>query len=286
MRRKNVLGKGLSALIPDMPEIGTFSRIVTCGVEQIQPNPHQPRKSFDEESLKELAASISTKGILQPLLVRKVSDDGYELIAGERRWLAAQKAGLHEVPVIVMNVDNVESIQLSLIENIQRDDLNPLDLAGAYRVLIDTFHISHEDLSQRLGKRRSTITNILRLSNLPESVRDKLRSGDISMGHARAILGCDDPQVQTSVCTSVIKKDLSVRQTEKLITALKSSKNKPSKVPSIDPGLALVQSELTEILKTRVRIISKGRHKKLQIDFFTNEDLIRIVDIIKTGIVH
>jgi len=286
VRRKTVLGKGLSALIPDMPETAIISRIITCGIEQIRPNPNQPRKSFDEESMKDLADSISEKGILQPLLVRKISDDEYELIAGERRWRAAQQAGLHEVPIMVMDVDNIESIQLSLIENIQRDELNPLDLAGAYRVLIDTFQISHEELSQKLSKKRSTITNILRLSNLPEPVRDKLRSGNISMGHARAMLGCDDPETQLFVCNAVVKKDLSVRQTEKLVHTLKNNKKKPYKSSSMDPMIDHVQSELTTLLQTRVRIISKGKSKKIQIDFFTDEDLVRIVDIIKNGTLH
>lgn len=286
-RRKNVLGKGLSALLPDLPKIGALSKISTCGIEQIKANPNQPRKAFSEESLAELAASISEKGILQPLLVRKISDDGYELIAGERRWRAAQKLGLQEVPVIVMDIDNLESIQLSLIENIQRDDLNPIELSNACRFLVDNLHISHDDLSQKIGKKRPTITNILRLSNLPEAVKDKLRSGEISMGHARALLGCDDSKTQILVCNTVVKKGLSVRQTEKLVNSLKKSKEKKVSPLSFQNSiLENVQAELTEILSTRVDIVSKGNRKMIQINFFSDDDLTRIVDIIKQGVSH
>jgi len=282
-RRKSVLGKGLSALIPDIPNVPALSRIFTCGIEQIYPNPRQPRKSFDQDSLDELAASISEKGILQPLLVRKVSEAGYELIAGERRWRAAQLIGLQEVPIIVMDVDDVESIQLSLIENIQRDDLNPLELADSYRVLLDLLDISHDDLSQKLGKKRSTITNILRLCNLPDQVQEKVRSGAISMGHARAILSCDDSETQIFVSDAVVKKDLSVRQTEKLINTLKrKAKKAPQTIFDIQHYIfERVQKELADIFQARVRIISRGRGKRIQIDFSSDDDLTRIVDIIK-----
>ncbi|MCX6067054.1 MAG: ParB/RepB/Spo0J family partition protein [Chloroflexi bacterium] len=234
MPKHSGLGKGLDALIPTgfQPEgsQGSDAPVISGGllmvpVEQIVPNPRQPRSHFKEDALNELAASIKEHGIIQPLLVsRNDGDNGYTLVAGERRWQASQRAGLKEVPVIVRQTTDQQRLELALIENVQRADLNPLEEANAYRQLSDEFHLSHEEIAMRVGKSRVAVTNTLRLLNLPESVQKALVAGDITEGHARALLGLTNPRAMESALQTVLLHKLTVRQTEELVNRLKGEK--------------------------------------------------------------
>src|SRR5512136_271295 len=226
--KKMALGKGLGALLPEYDQ-GESRALFYCGIEEIQPNRSQPRKHFDESKLQELAESIKEKGVLEPLIVRKI-DQGYDLIVGERRWRAAQKAGLKEVPVLVKEVEGREAFEISLIENLQREDLNPIEEAEAFKHLIEEFNISQDDLSKRIGKDRTTITNTLRLLKLPLEVRNQLLQNRITSGHARALLSLENKGKQKELCAIIIKKGLSVREAERLAKqwAEKSQKRAPS----------------------------------------------------------
>ena len=222
--KRVALGKGLGALIPDM-EQGESKNLFFCGIEEIIPNRSQPRKHFDESKLQELTESIKEKGILEPLIVRRV-DQGYELIVGERRWRAAQKAGLKEVPVLVKEVEGREAFELSLIENLQRENLNPMEEAEAFKRLTEEFNISQAELATRIGKDRTTITNALRLLKLPLEVRNQLLQNRITSGHARAILSLETKEKQKELCSLIIQKSLSVREAE---TIAKRWSEKPKK---------------------------------------------------------
>ncbi|OGP93489.1 MAG: chromosome partitioning protein ParB [Deltaproteobacteria bacterium RBG_16_48_10] len=283
--KKMGLGKGLGALLPEL-EIEESKTLLYCGIEEIRPNRFQPRKHFDESRLQELVDSIKEKGVLEPLLVRKVAD-GYELIAGERRWRAAQKAGLREVPVLVKEMEDGEVIVVSLIENLQRDDLNPLEEAGAYKRLVDEFGITQEELGTRLGKDRTSITNTLRLLKLPAEVKDQLLQNRISSGHARAILSLEMKEQQKELCNLIIQKGLSVREAEALA---KRWSKKPKKVTTpekrggdLESQLSALGDSLRRHLGTRVQIASKGQRGKIEIEYYSFDDLERIVEaILKT----
>jgi len=276
------LGKGLGALLPEFgqAEPGAF---LHCGIEEIIPNRSQPRKHFDESKLQELAESIKEKGILEPLIVRR-TDQGYELIVGERRWRAAQKAGMKEVPVMVKEVKGKEAFEISLIENLQREDLNPIEAAEAFKHLIDEFNLSQEDLSKRIGKDRSTITNILRLLKLPSEVRNQLLQNRITSGHARAILSLEDKEKQKELCALIIKKDLSVREAEAIA---KRWSEKPQKTVApvrrrgdLESQLSSLQDSLRKYLGTKVQITQKDKKGKIEIEYYSHEDLERIVETI------
>jgi len=279
--KRIALGKGLDALIPELKST-EGKNLIYCGIEEIRPNPHQPRKHFDEVKLQELSDSIKEKGILEPLLVRKVSD-GYELIVGERRWRAAQKAGLKEVPVLIKEFDERAALEISLIENLQREDLNPIEEAEAYQRLIEEFHLNHEALSLRIGKDRTTITNALRLLKLPPEIKEHLLQNRLSPGHARAILSLEDQEKQKQLCQLILQKGLSVREAEAL--ARKWS-GKPKKKPvektqdDLKLQLASLQDALRRHLGTKVLIHSKGKRGKIEIEYYSHEDLERIVEAI------
>ena len=276
------LGKGLGALLPEygQPEPKT---LLYCGIEEIIPNRSQPRKHFDESKLQELAESIKEKGILEPLLVRR-TDQGYELIVGERRWRAAQKAGLKEVPVVVKEADRREVLEISLIENLQREDLNPIEAAESFKHLLEEFNIRQEDLSQRIGKDRTTITNTLRLLKLPLEVRNQLLQNRITSGHARAILSLESKEKQKELCALIIKKGLSVREAE-AIAKRWSEKPKKSITPvkkrgDLESQLGSLQDSLRKYLGTKVHITQKGKRGKIEIEYYSHEDLERIVEAI------
>ena len=276
------LGKGLGALLPEygQPEPKT---LLYCGIEEIIPNRSQPRKHFDESKLQELAESIKEKGILEPLLVRR-TDQGYELIVGERRWRAAQKAGLKEVPVMVKEADRREVLEISLIENLQREDLNPIEAAESFKHLLEEFNIRQEDLSQRIGKDRTTITNTLRLLKLPLEVRNQLLQNRITSGHARAILSLESKEKQKELCALIIKKGLSVREAE-AIAKRWSEKPKKSITPvkkrgDLESQLSSLQDSLRKYLGTKVHITQKGKRGKIEIEYYSHEDLERIVEAI------
>lgn len=276
------LGKGLGALLPEF-EQAEPKALLYCGIEEITPNRSQPRKHFDESKLQELAESIKEKGILEPLIVRR-TDQGYELIVGERRWRAAQKAGLKEVPVLVKEVEGRDVLEISLIENLQREDLNPIEAAEAFKHLIEEFNISQEDLSKRIGKDRTTITNTLRLLKLPIEVRNQLLQNRITSGHARAILSLESKEKQKELCALIIKKGLSVREAE---TLAKRWSEKPKKTTppakrkgDLESQLISLQDSLRRHLGTKVQITPKGKKGKIEIEYYSHEDLERIVEAI------
>jgi len=276
------LGKGLGALLPEFGQAEPKT-LLYCGIEEIIPNRSQPRKHFDESKLQELAESIKEKGILEPLIVRR-TDQGYELIVGERRWRAAQKAGLKEVPVIVKEVEGREVLEISLIENLQREDLNPIEAAEAFKHLIEEFNLSQEDLSKRIGKDRTTITNTLRLLKLPLEVRNQLLQNRITSGHARAILSLESKEKQKELCALIIKKGLSVREAESIAKRW-AEKPKKSITPvkprgDLESQLSSLQDSMRKYLGTKVHITQKGKRGKIEIEYYSHEDLERIVEAI------
>jgi ParB family transcriptional regulator, chromosome partitioning protein len=282
------LGRGLSALIPSAAEhtIEPRSESTTfqIDVERITPSPFQPRRIFDEAKIEELAASIRSQGIIQPLVVRP-TDGGYELIAGERRWRAALKAGLREVPVVVREASDHEALQLALIENLQREDLNPIEEASGYRRLQEEFQWSQDEMAEKVGKSRPAIANSLRLLSLPLEVQQEVASGNLPAGQARALLGLHSEPLIISSCREVIAKGLSTRETEKLVRHLTLGKKRRRQTPFLDPDLRALVEELQRSLGTRVRLLPKARSArgKLEIEYYSVGDLERIVQSIKGG---
>lgn len=278
--QKKVLGRGLGALIPAKhmdaapPAAGGLMQL---RLDQIAPNPYQPRKQFNEASIDELARSVREHGIVQPLVVTR-SGDHYKLIAGERRYRAAQKAGLLTVPVIVKEmVEEGDALQIALIENIQREDLNPMEEAAAYHQLHQEFGLTQEEISRRVGKERSTVANFLRLLKLPEAVRKLLASGQLSMGHARALLSLDSARKQEQLAERVVKRNLNVRQTELLATE-GSAKPATKKEKQKDVFTRDAEERLTRTLRTKVDIDRRRRGGVIHIRFASEDDLIRIYD--------
>lgn len=277
MAQRKVLGRGIGALLPVAEE--EERRLITCGIEEIVPNRHQPRKVFDPEKLRELVASVKEKGVIQPLLARRI-DSGYELIAGERRWRAAQMAGLRDVPVILREVRDTEMLELALIENIQRAELNPIEEAEGYQKLISEFDYTQEELSIRVGKERSTITNFLRLLRLPDPVKEDVSKGVVTTGHAKAILGLDSPEKQLEAHAIIINKGLSVRETESLVKRL--ARGKPLKrVQKTNADIEMLQDGLMRSLGTKVRIAGSGRKGRIVIEYYSSDELDRLVGILK-----
>jgi ParB family chromosome partitioning protein len=251
--------------------------LLSVAIEKVQPNDRQPRTHFDAQALDELAQSIRENGILQPILVRRAGDE-YQIVAGERRWRAAQRAGLHEVPVIVKELDESTAFALALIENIQRQDLNAIEEAQAYERLIDEHEFTQEALAQRVGKDRSTITNSLRLLKLPERVRNFVVQGQLSMGHARALLGLEDEKQIEKAAIELVHNGGSVRDAEKLVARLKAGDDgKPAKKQPTAEAIALVDT-LQSALGTRVRLIETQGKGRIEIDFHSLDELDRLVD--------
>jgi ParB family chromosome partitioning protein len=280
--KRMALGKGLGALIPQFKQ-EEAKTILFCGIEEVIPNRSQPRKHFDELKLQELAESIKEKGILEPLIVRRI-DQGYELIIGERRWRAAQKAGLKEVPVLVKEIEGREVLELSLIENLQREDLNPIEEAEAFKHLTEEYNISQGELSTRIGKDRTTIANTLRLLKLPLEVRNQLLQNRITPGHARAILSLGTRERQEELCALIIQKGLSVREAEALAKRW-SEKPKKTVTPvrkrgDLENQLSSLQDSLRKYLGTKVQISQKGKRGKIEIEYYSYEDLERIIEAI------
>src|SRR5438132_7116190 len=279
---KKGLGRGLGALIPsavgteDEARSDTTNRVVE--VERITPSPFQPRRTFDERKIEELAVSIRDQGIIQPLLVRR-KDDGFELIAGERRWRAAMKAGLSQVPVIVREASDHEALQLALVENLQREDLNPIEEANGYRRLQEEFQWSQEQMAEKVGKSRPAITNSMRLLALPAEVQQELASGNLPAGQARALLGLQNETLIVSACREVIKKGLSTRETEKFVRYLKIGRRRRREAPLVDPNLRAVVEEMQRALGTKVRLIPRSRSTKgkIEIEYYCLPDLERII---------
>ena len=280
MTARQALGKGLGALIPEKgtPEAEGKRAPQICGIEEVQPNPFQPRKVFSEEQLQELIDSIREKGILQPLLVRR-RGNGFELIAGERRWRAAQKAGMKEVPILVKDVSDSEMLELSLVENIQREDLNPIEEAEAYKRLMEQFDLTQEEISKKVGKDRTTITNTVRLLKLPPEIKQSLAEGKISMGHARAFLSLEGIEKQRLLLKRLLTGGLSVRQTESLVKRLRTRSSPPPR--RSHPEWSALIEELQRALGTKVRIVGKRKRGKIEIDFFSPDELDRIIELLR-----
>ncbi len=276
--RRRALGRGLGALIP-ATEPAAESRAAdvqqgdeptSIAIEAIAPNPFQPRDVFADEAIEELCASIREKGVLQPLLVRRVGDS-YQLIAGERRFRAAQRAGLTRVPVTIRDVDDRESLELALIENLQRENLNPMEEARAYQRLADEFGLRHDEIAQRVGKNRSTVANAVRLLQLPAEVRQQIERGEISAGHARSLLGLAGA-AQTEAARHVVQGKLSVRATERLVRQRQSA-------PAPDADQQAVEADLSRALGTRVRLrTAKGETGRIEIEYYSLAELNGLID--------
>ncbi len=281
-RKKMALGKGLDALIPNIDADDEKKDYLYCDMDLIRPNRYQPRVAFTEEDLQELTDSIRTQGILQPLLVRR-DDDGYELIAGERRLRAAKRAGLTQVPVLIKQVSDDKLLEMSIVENIQRENLNPMEEAEAYHRLITQFHLTQDQASSRVGKSRSTVANFLRLRQLPDQIKASITDGTLSMGHARALLGAETTVQQLAAWRSVVSKELSVRETEALIRRLKADKKKPKVATdrSEQIHLSSLAEDLSRHFGTKILIKKHGQKGRIEIEFYSNEDLEQLIDRLK-----
>jgi ParB family transcriptional regulator, chromosome partitioning protein len=285
MTRK-ALGKGLSALIPEAepPSARTQEPADAVPVSLIDPNPFQPRTHFASEELNELADSVRVKGIIQPVLLRRAGLR-YQLVAGERRWRAAQIAGLEAIPAIIRDLDDREAIEMALTENLLRDDLGPIETAKAYRNLQETFGVSQEEIAQRLGLNRVTVTNALRLLKLPSSIQQMIERGELTAGHARAILSLSGESDQLRLAQKVVKRNLSVREAEKLASAGRAPRSAESREvaeqpEAVDPNVRAAAVELERKLGTRVRITGDGQRGKIEVSYFSAEDLNRLYDLI------
>ncbi|NLP47115.1 MAG: ParB/RepB/Spo0J family partition protein [Epulopiscium sp.] len=282
---KKGLGKGLSALIQEQ-QLSTMDELSAAqwiSIHEVMPNEHQPRKKFKEEGLQELAKSIEQYGILQPLIVKKVAG-GYEIIAGERRWRAARMLKIDQIPVMIQNFNSQKALEISLIENIQREDLNPIEEAKAYQRLIEEFNLTQEKIAKKVSKSRSVIANSLRLLQLDPRVQEMLIEEVITSGHARALLGISDLELQYQVAQKVFDEELTVRETEKLIKKLldpKSQKRKKQSSP-LQPVYQEIEERFKQILGTKVQI-SQGKNKgKIEIEYYSNEDLERILSLMQS----
>jgi ParB family transcriptional regulator, chromosome partitioning protein len=279
MTKRKALGKGLSALIPEAHDLDTGSAsFFLCPVHAIEPNPHQPRKRFDHPDFDELVASVREKGILAPLLVSR-TPDGYRLIAGERRWRAAQKAGLKTVPVVIRHSSPSEALELALIENIHRKDLNPIEEATAYQQCLEDGNLTQEALAKRLGKDRTTVTNMLRLLSLPRFIQEDLLEERLSMGHARVLAGLANSRDQRKLRDRILNKRLSVRQSEEEARRLTRNSQAPSRRPTPDQeALRSIEDTLKRSLGTKVDLRRRGRRGRITIHFYSDEELDRLLE--------
>lgn len=282
MSKKFGLGKGLNALIPEDNKEKSNEGSLLISLNKIKSNENQPRKSFDNEKIAELAESIKHHGIVQPLILKQV-DDYYIIVAGERRWRAAKMLGLKEVPALVMDLTEKQVLEISLIENIQRQDLNPIEEAIAYKKLLKDFELTQDELSKRIGKSRTAITNTIRLVNLDSRVQQYLIEGVLSEGHGRTLLAIEDPEVQYSVAQKVIDEKMSVRELENFIKKMSNPKNRVNKQQdeNLNPYYKDIKEKLQNYFGTKVNLSSKKNKGKIEIEYYSEEDLQRILDIIK-----
>lgn len=302
MSKKKALGRGLSALLSDTPEEEKLEVDVTNPVgshstthyenfneiplDEIETNPFQPRQHFDQEALKELADSIKIHGIIQPITVRKLARNQYQLISGERRFQASRLAGLKSIPAYIRTADDQQMLEMALIENIQRENLNPIEISLSYQRLISECNLKQEELGDRVGKNRSTITNYLRLLKLPPDIQIAVRDNRLSMGHARAIINVDNPDTQLYIFKKILAEDLSVRKVEELARQLMAEhKDQPSKTDTVPSShskeITHLQSNLSSHFGTKVSVRSDGKKGEIRIPFLSVEDLNRILDILK-----
>ena len=292
---RKALGKGLQALLPNRSTSVVFSppqpasiragSVQFISIEQVTPNPNQPRRDFEATALMELSQSIEREGIIQPLLVRQTGPDEYQIIAGERRWRAAKSAGLTEVPAIVRTADDDQALELAIVENIQREDLNPVELAMAFQRMAAELGLSHDQIGQKTGKQRVTITNAVRLLQLPPDVQQMIASKQLSSGHARALLKFDDEDLQRELAIRCVREGWSVRQIEEFTRPnLTLSSRKPrrrNEAKPLDPNVREAISEMERVLGTKVRVVEKARGKgQIEIEYYSDDDLSRIYDLI------
>lgn len=297
MSKKRALGRGLSALLSDTPseeklEVDIASPQTTNGggvneisIDEIETNPFQPRQHFDEDALNELAESIKVHGIIQPITVRRLNRNQYQLISGERRFQASRKAGLKSIPVYIRLADDQQMLEMALIENIQRENLNPVEIALSYQRLISECSLKQDELGERVGKNRSTVTNYLRLLKLPPDIQIALRDNKISMGHARAIINVDNPDSQLYIFKKTLQEDLSVRKVEELTRQVMAGPRevaaKSSEAAPASKEIYQLQSKLSSHFGTKVSVKSDGKKGDIRIPFLSIEDLNRILEIIK-----
>jgi ParB family chromosome partitioning protein len=271
-------------LLPETPEL-SGEGLAEIEIDRIDPNPYQPRQHLEQGKIQELARSLAQEGLMQPLVVRRVGSR-YQLIAGERRWRAARVAGLIRVPAIIRDVEEDRLLELALIENIQRENLNPIEEAGAYKRLVSELGLSQEQVAEKVGKDRSTVANLLRLLRLPEPIRDAIGRQELSPGHARPLLALKESQTQIQIAQAIVEQGLSVREVERQVKAVlappKQEKNKPA-VSRTDPNTRAAEDKLRHALGTRVRIVRKGKGGTLEISFYSEQELGRIYEILLVG---
>lgn len=295
---RKALGKGLSALLPSRAAVAereleptpaaVHEELQHIALDRIEPGEQQPRDSFDTEKLMELAQSIRTNGLIQPITVASASNGNFRIIAGERRWRAAHMAGLTEIPALVRNIKPDQHLELALIENIQREDLNPIEIATAFHRLASEHGLSHEQIAERTGKDRSTVSNLLRLLKLAPRAKNELIGGTISIGHARALLNISDPGMQGRICEDIITRQLSVRETEALVKKLTQPASdqtqvaeKKAEAPPVDPNVRAALEEMAMALGTRVRLVKRSETSgRLEIEYYSQDDLDRIYSVI------
>jgi len=280
---KKRLGKGLSALINNDENVDQ-SRVEEIFVEQIEPNPFQPRSHFDEDALNELANSIQEKGIIQPITVRKIKAEKYQIVAGERRWRAAKIAGLKKIPAVIRNFNDQEMLEIALIENIQREDLNPIEEATAYKEMLDNFEITQAELAKQVGKSRSNVANMIRLLKLADKVKSHLQRGTITVGHARALISLEKEESQVAACENIIIQDLTVRETENYVEKLKNplkDKKKKKQKEELDPEWKNAAAQLESNLGTKVKIKQRQKNNLLTIEIDSFEKLKELIEKLK-----
>jgi ParB family chromosome partitioning protein len=280
---KKRLGKGLSALINNEENVDQ-SRVEEIFVDQIEANPFQPRSNFDEDALKELANSIREKGVIQPITVRKIKAEKYQIVAGERRWRASKLVGLNKIPAVIRNFDDQEMLEIALIENIQREDLNPVEEAKAYKEMLDNFDITQADLAKQVGKSRSNVSNMVRLLKLADKVKNHLERGIITIGHARALLSLEKESTQVAACENIIIQDLTVRETENYVEKLKNplkDKEKKKESNELSPIWQQAAEELGKKLGTKVKIKQRKKNNLLTIEIDSVEKLNNLMKKIK-----
>jgi len=275
--KRKSLGRGLSALFPEGAVLEDEHGFFYCPIDAISPNPHQPRQTISDSELRELANSIKEKGIIQPILVTRTKD-GFQLIAGERRWRAAQKAGLDTIPAWVRDASPSEALELALVENLQRKDLNPIEEASAYQELMQRFDLTQEGLSTRIGKDRSTIANFLRLLRLPSIIQQDLIDNQLTTGHARVLVSIESPSAQRTLRDLIVKKALSVRQTESLAKKLQAPSKPKDTAAEGDRYIRSLAKDLQRSLGTKVTITKKGKKGRIVIEFYSDEELGRLID--------
>lgn len=281
---KSKLGRGLGSFFDEEPEVKKGDQVETLRITQVEPNRNQPRHTFNNDKIEELSDSIREHGVIQPIIVVK-NNDMYKIVAGERRWRAAKMAGLKEIPAVVRNYSEFEIAQIALIENLQRENLNPIEEALGYQTLINKFSMTQEDVSIKIGKSRSAIANSIRLLSLDEPIREKLISGEISSGHARALLSIENPKTRMALLESIISKGLNVRQAEALAKQLESTeprKKKPTPInEQLKAQLEELENRLSSYLGTKVTLVHDKKKGKIEIEYYGNEDLDRILSLIE-----